>query len=112
MSEKLRADKRQIGVKSVDRRMPVKTLAQLKGPQTLKDFSAAASLSPAKAHRYLVSLIREGLIEQSAIDGRHDFGGAAREIGRAAINRLEIMCIGAPLLVDLRNVLQQGGVGQ
>jgi len=85
----------------------LKTLAQLGGPQTLKDFSAAAGLSPAKAHRYLVSLIREGLIEQSSIDGRYDFGGAAREIGRAAINRLDIMRIGGPLLVDLRNVLQQ-----
>jgi len=103
-----RADRRQIGVQSVEiAARLLKTLAQLGGPQTLKDFSAAAGLSPAKAHRYLVSLIREGLIEQSAIDGRYDFGGAAREIGRAAINRLDIMRIGAPLLVDLRNVLQQ-----
>jgi len=103
-----RADRRQIGVQSVEvAGRLLKTLAQLAGPQTLKDFSAAAGLSPAKAHRYLVSLIRESLIEQSAIDGRYDFGGAAREIGRAAINRLDIMRIGAPLLVDLRNVLQQ-----
>jgi DNA-binding IclR family transcriptional regulator len=103
-----RADKRQIGVQSVEiAGRLLKTLAQLGGPQTLKDFSAAAGLSPAKAHRYLVSLIREGLIEQSSIDGRYDFGGGAREIGRAAINRLDIMRIGAPLLVDLRNVLQQ-----
>jgi DNA-binding IclR family transcriptional regulator len=103
-----RADRRQIGVQSVEiAGRLLKTLAQLGGPQTLKDFSAAAGLSPAKAHRYLVSLIREGLIEQSSIDGRYDFGGAAREIGRAAINRLDIMRISAPLLVDLRNVLQQ-----
>ena len=103
-----RADRRQIGVQSVEfAGRLLKTLAQLGGPQTLKDLSAAAGLSPAKAHRYLVSLIRESLIEQSAIDGRYDFGGAAREIGRAAINRLDIMRIGAPLLVDLRNVLQQ-----
>jgi len=103
-----RADRRQIGVQSVEiAGRLLKTLAQLGGPQTLKDFSAVAGLSPAKANRYLVSLIREGLIEQSAIDGRYDFGGAAREIGRAAINRLDIMRIGAPLLVDLRNVLQQ-----
>ena len=103
-----RADRQQIGVQSVEiAGRLLKTLAQLGGPQTLKDFSAAAGLSPAKAHRYLVSLIREGLIEQSSIDGRYDFGGAAREIGRAAINRLDIMRIGAPLLVDLRNVLQQ-----
>jgi hypothetical protein len=80
----------------------LKTLAQLKGPQTLKDFSAAAGLSPAKVYRYLVSLIREGWIEQNAIDSRYDFGGAAREIGRAAINRLDIMRIGTPILIDPR----------
>src|SRR5882724_13618951 len=100
-----RADRRQIGVQSVEiAGRLLKTLALLGGPQTLKDLSAAAGLSPAKAHRYLVSLIRESLIEQSAIDGRYDFGGGAREIGRAAINRLDVMRIGAPLLVDLRNV--------
>lgn len=103
-----RAGGRQIGVQSVEVvGLLLKTLAELKGPQTLKDFSAAAGLSPAKVHRYLVSLIREGLIEQNAIDGRYDFGGAARTIGRAAINRLDIMRIGTPLLIDLRNVLQQ-----
>jgi DNA-binding IclR family transcriptional regulator len=103
-----RADRRQIGVQSVEiAGRLLKTLAQLEGPQTLRDLSAAAALSPAKAHRYLVSLIREGLVEQSAIDGRYDFGGAARQIGRAAINRLDIMRIGAPLLVELRNMLQQ-----
>jgi DNA-binding IclR family transcriptional regulator len=103
----IRSD-RQIGVRSVEvAGRLLKTLARLEGPQTLKDFSAAAGLSPAKAHRYLVSLIREGLIEQSAADGRYDFGGAAREVGRAAINRLDIMRIGGPLLGDLRNVLQE-----
>ena len=103
-----RADGRQIGVQSVEiAGRLLKTLAQLEGPQTLKDLSAAAVMSPAKAHRYLVSLIREGLIEQSAIDGRYDFGGAARVIGRAAINRLDIVRIGAPLLIELRNTLQQ-----
>lgn len=108
MASLSRADRQQIGVQSVEiAARLLKTLAQLEGPQTLKDLSAAAALPPAKAHRYLVSLIREGLIEQSAIDGRYDFGGAAREIGRAAINRLDIMRIGAPLLVELRNTLQQ-----
>ena len=85
----------------------LQSLAAGNQAMSLKDLSGAAGMPAAKAHRYLVSLIREGLIEQSAIDGRYDFGGAAREIGRAAINRLDIMRIGAPLLVELRNMLQQ-----
>jgi flavin reductase (DIM6/NTAB) family NADH-FMN oxidoreductase RutF len=73
----------------------LKTLAQLKGPQTLEDFSAAASLSPAKAHRYLVSLIREGLIEQSAIDEAAEFSilpGVAVPVPRIAEAPVALEC--------------------
>src|SRR5262245_18250834 len=98
----------QIGVQSVEvAGRLLKTLARLEGPQTLSALSTAAGLPPAKAHRYLVSFIREGLIEQNAFDGRYDFGGAAREVGRAAINRLDIVRIGGTLLAELRNTLQE-----
>lgn len=89
----------QIGVQSFEvAGHLLKTLATLDGPQTLSALSAAAGLPPAKAHRYLVSLIRGGFIEQSTADGRYDFGGAARLIGRVAMNRLDIVRIGTPLL--------------
>jgi len=98
----------QIGVQSVEvAGRLLKTLASLDGAQTLGALAAAAGLSPAKAHRYLVSLIREGFIEQSAADGRYDFGGAARLIGRVAANRLDIMRIGTPLLSKLRDDLRE-----
>src|SRR6202012_6102706 len=84
----------------------LKTLATMDGPQTLGALSVAAGLPPAKAHRYLVSLIRSGFIEQSASDGRYDFGGAARLIGRVAINRLDIVRIGPSLLSKLRDDLR------
>jgi DNA-binding IclR family transcriptional regulator len=98
----------QIGVQSVEvAGHLLKTLATLDGPQTLGALANAAGLPPAKAHRYLVSLIREGFIEQSAIDGRYDFGGAARLIGRVAMNRLDIVRIGTPLLSKLRDDLRE-----
>lgn len=98
----------QIGVQSVEIAGHIlKTLASLDGPQTLSALSAAAGLSSAKAHRYLVSLIRGGFVEQSATDGRYDFGGATRLIGRAAMNRLDIVRIGTPLLSKLRDELQE-----
>jgi DNA-binding IclR family transcriptional regulator len=98
----------QIGVQSVEiAGHLLKTLATLDGPQTLSGLAAAAGLVPAKAHRYLVSLIREGFVEQSAADGRYDFGGAARLIGRVAMNRLDIVRIGSPLLSDLRDNLRE-----
>jgi DNA-binding IclR family transcriptional regulator len=98
----------QIGVQSVEvAGHLLKTLATLDGPQTLSALAAAAGLSPAKAHRYLVSLIRAGFVEQSASDGRYDFGGAARLIGRVAMNRLDIVRIGTPLLSKLRDDLRE-----
>jgi DNA-binding IclR family transcriptional regulator len=98
----------QIGVQSAAVAVRLlKTLAQLQGPQTLKDFSTAAGLPPAKAHRYLVSLIREGFVHQSSIDGRYDFGGVARSVGRVAINRLDVVRIGTQLLGELHRSLQE-----
>jgi DNA-binding IclR family transcriptional regulator len=98
----------QIGVQSVEvAARLLKALATLDGPQTLTALSTAAGLPPAKSHRYLVSLIREGFIEQSAADGRYDFGGAARLIGRVAMNRLDIVRIGTPLLSKLRDDLRE-----
>jgi DNA-binding IclR family transcriptional regulator len=98
----------QIGVQSVEiAGHLLKALATMDGPQTLGALSATAGLPPAKAHRYLVSLIRSGFIEQSASDGRYDFGGAARLIGRVAMNRLDVVRIGTSLLSKLRDDLQE-----
>jgi hypothetical protein len=54
---------------------PVSRRRHARRPQTLTALSAAA-FAAAKSHRYLVSCSR-GFIEQSAADGRYDFGGAA-----------------------------------
>lgn len=98
----------QIGVQSVEiAGHLLKTLAGLDGPQSLSTLSAAAGLAPAKAHRYLVSLIRAGLIEQNEADGRYDFGGAARMIGRVALNRLDLARIGSQILTKLRDDLRE-----
>ena len=98
----------QIGVQSVEvAGHLLKTLATLEGPQTLSALATAAGIPAAKAHRYLVSLIREGFVEQSESDGRYDFGGAARLIGRVAMNRLDFVRIGTPLLRKLRDDLRE-----
>ena len=98
----------QIGVQSVEiAGHLLKTLAGLDGPQSLSALSTAAGLAPAKAHRYLVSLIRAGLIEQNEADGRYDFGGAARMIGRVALNRLDLVRIGSQILTKLRDDLRE-----
>ena len=51
---------------------------------TLKDVAAAAEMPPSKAHRYLVSLIRTGLIEQDPLTSRYKLGPFALDIGLVA----------------------------
>jgi DNA-binding IclR family transcriptional regulator len=69
----------------------------------LKDIAAAAGMSPPKAHRYLVSLIRAGLVEQDPLTSRYDIGPFALRIGLVAIDRLDRIRIGVSAITDLRD---------
>ena len=57
----------------------------------LKDVAAAACMSAAKAHRYLVSFQRLGLVTQDARTARYDLGPAALKLGLASLARLDAM---------------------
>ncbi len=57
----------------------------------LKDVAAAAGMSAAKAHRYLVSFQRLGLVTQDARTARYDLGPAALKLGLASLARLDAM---------------------
>ena len=73
------------------------------GPQALKDIADATGLPSAKAHRYLVSLIRAGLIEQDLSTGKYDLGAASLRVGLAAIIRLNVVRAALPILARLRD---------
>lgn len=64
-------------------------LAQHPGPMSLKDLAARADLSPSRAHPYLVSFGRLGLIEQEGASGQYRLGPAALQIGLACLNQLD-----------------------
>ena len=83
----------------------LKTMAKLDGPQTLKSIGLASEMSPAKVHRYLASLIREGLVEQNPIDNLYDLGGASRQIGQSALQRLDVVRTGTPILIALHQLI-------
>ncbi|MCM8610582.1 IclR family transcriptional regulator [Accumulibacter sp.] len=67
----------------------------------LRDLSRSAGMPAAKARRYLVSLIRMGLVEQDANTGRYDLGGFALELGLASLARLDPVRLAGPVLDDL-----------
>jgi DNA-binding IclR family transcriptional regulator len=100
--------KAQQGVQSVEVGMRlIKALAASSAPLMLKDLAAAARMPPAKAHRYLVSLARSGLVQQSASTGRYDLGPFATELGLNALGRLSPVTTAEPSLEELRQAIGQ-----
>ncbi|NQW80167.1 MAG: helix-turn-helix domain-containing protein, partial [Polaromonas sp.] len=55
----------------------------------LRDLAARAGMSAAKAHRYLVSFQRLGLVVQDAGTTRYDLGPAALKLGLASLSRID-----------------------
>lgn len=79
----------------------LQVLAHAGRPQMLRDLAAAADMPPAKAHRYLVSLARMGLIEQRPESSLYDLGPFALELGLSAVARLDAVNVAAPVLREL-----------
>ena len=64
-------------------------LTRARGPLMLKDVAASAGMSAAKAHRYLVSFQRLGLVTQDSRTARYDLGPAALKLGLASLARID-----------------------
>ena len=85
-----RTKKKQHGVQGVEIGLNLAfTLAHAPGPLALRELARAAGLAPSKAHRYLVSLCRAGLVRQDGQNGRYDLGTGALQLGLAAQRRLD-----------------------
>ena len=90
------------GVRSVEiAARLLREIAAAGGPMALKDLAAAAGMAPSKAHRYLVSLIRGGLVARDPAGGGYDFGPTTLELGLAALNRLDVIGLASAALGDL-----------
>jgi DNA-binding IclR family transcriptional regulator len=88
--KKGRKKKQQQGVQGVETGLGLAfALARAPGPMALRELARAAGLPPSKAHRYLVSLCRSGVVRQDGASGRYDLGTGALELGLAAQRRLD-----------------------
>lgn len=82
--------KERAGIQSVEVGFTLlEVLAKADGPLMLRDLAASASMSAAKAHRYLVSFQRLGLVHQDASSTRYDLGPSALQLGLAALTRVD-----------------------
>ncbi len=84
----------------------LKGLARLGGRASLTGLAAYVGESPAKVHRYLVSLIEEGLVTQDALTQQYRLGPEAMMIGAAAMRQADPVRIAEPALVRLREQLE------
>ena len=83
-------EKERAGIQSVEVGFALLAgLARARAPLMLKEVAAAAEMSPAKAHRYLVSFQRLGLVTQDSRTARYDLGPAALKLGLASLARLD-----------------------
>ena len=83
-------DKTRAGIQSLEVGFALlDVLTQTPGPLMLRDLAVRAGMSAAKAHRYLVSFQRLGLVVQDSCTTRYDLGPAALKLGLAALSRLD-----------------------
>lgn len=67
------------------------------GPMTLKDLAAQAGLPPSRAHPYLVSFGRLGLVQQDVDSGRYGLGPAALQLGLTALRQCDPVKAAVPV---------------
>ncbi|MEV1011664.1 IclR family transcriptional regulator [Streptomyces sp. NPDC049881] len=92
------------GIQSVENAMTVLlALEEGLGPMTLTQISAACAMAPSKAHRYLVSLGRVGLVSRSKSSGLYDMGPSMRRLGAESLRRMDEAGLASEYLPGLRD---------
>lgn len=84
----------------------LKALTTLGGRASLTAIGAAVDESPAKVHRYLASLMAEGLVEQDRGGTQYALGSEAIRVGLAAMRQSDPIRVAEPALLHLRETLQ------
>lgn len=85
----------------------LQALVRAGSPMMLKDLAAEAGMPAAKAHPYLVSFGKLGLIEQDAVSGFYKLGAFALQMGLTALNELDAIKIASEQAAALSLEIQQ-----
>ncbi|MBV8470682.1 MAG: IclR family transcriptional regulator [Burkholderiaceae bacterium] len=81
-------------------------LAHLGRPLALKDLAREAGMAPAKAHPYLVSFIKLGLVEQETQSGRYSLGPLAMQLGLISLQQYDPVRLATPFIEELAQKLE------
>jgi DNA-binding IclR family transcriptional regulator len=80
-------------------------LAKSEGAMALGELARRAGTGTSTAHRYMQSLVLEGLVAQDRTTGRYDLGPAALHIGIGALRRIEPVEVAARLMKSLASTI-------
>jgi DNA-binding IclR family transcriptional regulator len=102
----MRSPTKSAGIQSVEVSASLlQVLAARSGPMTLTDLAKQARMSLSKAHKYLASFIRIGLVRQDSATGRYMLGRFAAELGFAVLRTIDVVEIAQETLDTLRDRL-------
>jgi DNA-binding IclR family transcriptional regulator len=83
----------------------LRALAHQGRPMALKDLAREAGMSAAKAHPYLVSFGKLGLIEQDPQSGRYGLGPLAMQLGLISLQQYDPVRLATRLIGELARML-------
>ena len=99
------------GIQSIEVGAPLlEVLAHADAAMPLSMLAAAAGMTSSKAHRYLTSFVRVGLIEQELRSGRYNLGPLGRVLGLSALRRLDAVREADQTMISLRDQLDENVV--
>lgn len=79
----------------------LRVLAEQGGALPLSRLASCANMPASKAHRYVVSLVRAGFVDQAGRHGNYSLGAQALHVGLAALGRLDVMELATAGIADL-----------
>ncbi len=95
-------DRTQRGIQSIEvGGQLLKALVHHGRPMALKDLARDADMTPAKAHPYMVSFGRLGLVEQDRSSGHYRLGPLALQLGLIGLQQADPVHVATPLLAGL-----------
>jgi len=105
-TEEEAAPREQRGIQSVEvSGQLLHALAHHGRPMGLKELATAARMAPAKAHPYLVSLGKIGIVEQDRATGRYGLGVLTLQLGLMALQQSNPVRIATPLVIELAQAI-------
>ena len=100
------ADRTQRGIQSIEvGGQLLHALVHHGRPMALKDLAREAGMSAAKAHPYMVSFGRIGLVAQDGASGRYQLGPLAVQLGLIGLQQADPVQVATPLLAPLAQAL-------